>query len=213
MKFISLLIMIIAVSACENSEHKYQILNNESEIYRLNKISGEIVVIGKEGIQKYDEEYITQRYKDNSLLSDLVTDYDISFPESSGEMWTILNYKWRNDKIIYRFEFGPYSSDLNNEFGSPYKSNFVTLSFIDKDGFEVVSKSIKLNSLTSIVDESGKATHWIASGDILCSQDDYKLIKNYTLPWAFQDQTTNKIRIFSRGLEKSRETSKKKETN
>jgi hypothetical protein len=169
----------------------------------LNTKSGEIVVFGRDGIQKYDEEYIRQRYQQNSELGNLKTEDKKTFPESNNQMWTKLKYKWRNDKILFQYTFGPYSDDLHKRMKDSFSS--ITLTFIDKDGFDVASQRIKLNSLIRVVDENGNPNLWRKEGEIPCSKDDYELIEAYSTPWSFTKELRDAIAKHSVKVKKERE--------
>lgn len=204
-KILTLLMLCALLAGCNLQEEKpkYQMLNAGTDVYRLNTTSGEIVVFGRDGIQKYDDEYIRQRYQQKSALSDLKTDDNKTFPESNEQMWTKLKYKWRNDKILFQYTFGPYSENLHKKLGDSY--NAITLTFVDKDGFDVVSQRINFNSLMRIVDEIGNPNFWQKEGEISCSKDDYKLIEGYSAPWSFTKELKNAIVEHSLKVKKERQ--------
>jgi hypothetical protein len=200
---VTLCALLVGCNQQKEEKPKYEMLNAGPDVYRLNTTSGEIVVFGRDGIQKYDDEYIRQRYQHKSALSDLKTDDQQTFPESDGQMWAKLKYKWRNDKILFQYTFGPYSDDLHNEFRN--SSSSITLTFIDKDGFDVVSQAVRLDSLMRIVDETGNPSLWQKEGEISCSKDDYKLIEAYSAPWSFSKEVKSAIAKHGEKVKKQRQ--------
>ena len=217
MKKISIIFAIIAcsllVASCDQDKHspKYQVLTANNNIYRVNTQSGEITVFTHNGIKKYDDYYIDQALQEESKLSQLYTEDGKTFPESNGQMWTKLYYKWRNNRILYRYSFGPYSDEIQkalvaeeDEFrpieDGPKSS--VTLKFLDKDGFPVVYDYFHLSSSTRIVDEHGSPTCWEKGGEIPCSKDDFMLITSNSVSWDFGKSSEEAIKRYAKVLKK-----------
>lgn len=205
MKKLSIIVIVaccLMATACDQDKKspKFQLLTAGKNIYRLNTQSGEIIVFSQNGIKKYDDDYISKALQKESGLSQLKTDKSKTFPESNGQMWTILSYKWRNDKILYRYTFGPYSGKLQkalNDFSSS-----ITLNFLDKDGFPVVTQIISLSSLIRIVDEDGRPLYWQKEGKISCSKDDYLLITSNSISWSFSKSLRESVNNYAKILEK-----------
>jgi len=200
---------IFMVTACDQDRKSpnFQLLTANKKVYRLNTQSGEIIVFSRSGIKKYDDNYIAQAFQRESGLSKLRTDKK-TFPESNGHMWARLSYKWRNDNILYRYSFGPYSDELQkalNDFSSS-----ITIEFLDKDGFPVVTQNISLSSLTRIIDENGKPTFWQKEGKISCSKDDYLLITSTSTPWSFTKSLRETVKKCTKALKKVHEENWKK---
>ncbi|MBC8526230.1 MAG: hypothetical protein H8D22_05070 [Candidatus Cloacimonetes bacterium] len=195
MKTFLIIVFTLLIIGCQQND-KYQIVTAETKIFRLNKNTGEIVVISKDGIQKYDDKYLEQ----DSELNQLRKDEERFFPESSKEMWSTLSYKWRNNKILFKYKFGPYSEILHKKFDEGINS--VTLIFDDEDGFEIASTKIMLSSLTRVVGDDGNPEYWSYEDYVKCSKDDYLLIKDWSLPWIFTKSLKSSIRGVAKELSK-----------
>lgn len=191
---------ILCINCAEDNspKQKYQIVDSPNGVYRLNTENGEIVLFGKNGIKKYDDQYIERKYKQDISLNDITHDESKCFPGSHETMWTQLSYKWSNGKVIYKYSFGPYSEQLDKVFKQANSS--LEVRFVDKDGFRIADFVILLNSLTIMVDRNGSGIQWEVEGELPCTKNDYKLINSYATEWSFSNSVKAGISAHSRRI-------------
>lgn len=203
MRSLILLLVIFLSSGCiqNDDSRNYQMLSINGDVYRLNQKTGEIVSFGKDGIQKYDNEYINSRFQSKSDVNDLRVESGLTFPESSGQLWMRVQYKWRNDKIMYRLSFGPYSDKLREKMT---RNDNISVMFHDKDYFAVANADILLNSFARVVDENGEVAYLRSEGEVSCSKDDYELVSSINTSWSFGNELRDEIKLFSDSLKKTR---------
>jgi hypothetical protein len=181
----------------------YELTVEKDKIVRFDKINGEIIVIQNDGqIIKHDNISI---YKETILKEPGLKTSRKSFPGSS-EMFGNLSYKWKSNKILFDYKFGPYSGGIGD--AKDAYDNFEVI-FVDSDNLPIVTKSIYLKDAIRTVGSDNKPVYWHINGEIYCKLKDFNDISNFTYQWSFSDKLDKAIESFDKKLK----AKKKKETS
>lgn len=165
-------------------EEPYTVLLDGERIVRLNKQSGEILEIRDDGIRRYDESYVIDIYTKQSSMGQLKRDNN-ELPETNGLMYADISYKWRNNKILYSINLGPYHEEL--EKVRVNSASTLYLQALDADGFAIKDVAVLFSGLTRIQNDKSTVVEWQQSGEIECVKDDYLLVDSWSLKWFYED--------------------------
>lgn len=198
-KIIVLVLILFAVSSCEQSElNKYELKNVDNKIIRLNKKTGEMIVIDGTEITKIDDQFIQKNLLEKYSIYKPRYFNKRAFPESKGLMKADLALKWRDNKIFYRYTIYPYNEKVYESFGS----DSITIQFTDIDGFTVKSVTVSLNSLSRIVNDEGIPNAWSYEGSFSCNKELFQQMKEVSPQWRFSKELKLAIHNYSKILKK-----------
>jgi hypothetical protein len=163
---------------------RYEIFIEKDGIIRLNKETGEILIVSNNG-----ELFNINEAKIDKSPTEVVEIKDFGFP-GSKQMWGKLAYKWKNGQLMFRYEFGPYVESFHK---SLYETNpEFTLIFTDKDFFTIVDKTISFwnqsNKITRIVGIEGEPSYLSYENSIECDKHDFLGVKNESYTWSYTDE-------------------------
>jgi len=232
-----LMSIYLLISGCNWLTNDYQIITHDNTVYRLNTRTGELIIINNDkSIEKYCNDYIKDVFSDKSQVIRIknasfsyspfneLKSYKDYFPGSSKQMWTLLKYKWRNNEILFNYEFGPYSEELDKIIEKRFRKDppiteedifdrifpeKLTLHFIDEDGFDITSIIIELQDFLRIYDENGQIHHWKCDGSLECSLIDYIAISGYEISWSLGKVFKKALHSYSNELKLKNESSPK----
>lgn len=202
MKKLLLFIMsLLLLSGCEDfGPNKYELKKADNKLIRLNKKTGEMIVLNGNNILKIDDHYIKSKTKEIEDLHKPIFFNKRAFPESKGLMKTNLALKWIDNKILYQYIIYPYDEDIYQSFKKG--SDSLTIQFIDIDGFEIKSATVTLSALIRSVDDAGTPNAWSYDGSLSCDQELFQLIKDVSPQWRFSKELRSSIRKHATRLEK-----------
>ena len=201
MKHIFIIISCLFLFGCDQfpTFKNYDLTVKDDTLIRFNKQTGEIVIVGKDGsLIKVDNAFINKASL-SEVPSELKTDKRLNFPMSS-KMWSTVKYKWRNENILFSYEFGPYSDEIQNEMKND--SNAISIMFIDVDGFDIVKKRILLSDCIRAIGDNNLPSHWNYEGKVSCDKKNFDLVSYNSHQWWFSDKLNQTIAEFDKKIEK-----------
>ncbi len=166
----------------------YEIFWDGDRIIRLDRSSGDLLLINETTISAFDQESQSMKQINDFPNTDIfypVRTADKIFPQSQGAFWQRIEYKLIGDQLRYKYEWGPYIETLNEKLGETV--SMIHLIFTDIDGFEVLRSTVRLNSPTRIHGADGSIAHLQYEGSIDCSSEIYDLISAVSVTWMFDD--------------------------
>jgi len=199
-------IFIVALfSGCDISEYQlvkekrkldesenYQLIEGKNgEIYRIDKKTGEMVVIKNNKIIPIE---LAESQIDRELLEKKLQEpidwHEIQIP--GKRLKTNLVMSWRDNKIYYKFNIYPYQSllkieALRKDDYRKYLTQKITISLLDKNGFLIKEIDIYLKEMTYVVDDKNNITHKSINSNLNFDKNDYIAIANYTIAWYLED--------------------------
>ena len=185
--FATLLLGTLVLSGCSKEKPRFEMMERNGVITRLDTKTGEIISIRGEDIYRIDAQKIAEASTNAPSLGKLKNFGPVSFPHANGKVSMKLDCKWRKGSMLYRFNVSPYKEELNKLIRDT--NNRLTLSLDDSDGFEVVIFRAPLSELVRHSGADEKAsTEWSAEAKIEMSKDDYALIHNWGWKWVFTDE-------------------------
>jgi hypothetical protein len=105
-------------------------------------------------------------------------------PEMKAEF--SLRTVWRDGQMFYQFAidgYPPAIAKLRGLSGSTRPATF-TLMFEDRDGFKLFDHAIQLNTMTGLIDDSGKLKGFESRGDTYVPADSYRRAAKWDLSWS-----------------------------
>ena len=123
MKYV--LCVILAVAAAGLLSFKYSLVSTENNVYRINRITGDVQLI--KGSRFVDIDKIGK-----SGVSQIKTMEEVALPQKNIKC--NLEILWRNDNLYYTFSASPYSGELKKLREGSY--------------FDSINKGFDINPLT-----------------------------------------------------------------
>jgi hypothetical protein len=197
MKRIIIVIFCLFLFGCDQFpiSKKYDLTIKDDTLIRFNEQTGEIVIVKKDGnLIKVDNAFINKANL-SEAPSELKTNKNLNFPMSS-KMWSTLKYKWRNENILFRYEFGPYSDEIQSEMVN--NSNSITIVFVDEDGFDIIKERILLSDCLRTIGDNNLPSYWSYKGKVSCDKKNFDLLSYYSQQWRFSDKLDQKIAEFNK---------------
>jgi len=195
-KILTIFLLLTFICGCENNpfnQEKYQMVEGkDGKIYRLNKLTGEMIAIkdNKIIVLETPEARRVQNVQ-NSRLEE-----PIEWGESriSGKKLKVkLRTCWRDGKLYYNFKAFPYRSlramyyKEKNETYYGQKWFGFTIKLLDTNNFVLSSISIKMWDMTRLVNEEGIETGLSSDSNISFSRKEYESIASYSIGWTLDD--------------------------
>jgi hypothetical protein len=197
------------VASCDQTpftnKTRYEIFIEKDGIIRLNKETGEILIVSNNG-----ELFNINEAKIDKSPTEIEEKKDFGFPGST-KMWGKLAYKWKNGHLLFRYEFGPYSESFNK---SLYESKpEISLIFTDKDFFRIAERKISFwnqsDKITRIVGIEGEPSYLSYENSIECEKQDFLGIKNATYTWTYPDEFKQVLKKVDQEIEEQSAAMKK----
>jgi hypothetical protein len=176
------------ITACDQmpfaNKSRYEIFIEKDGIIRLNKETGEILIVSNDG-----KLFNINEAKIDKSPTEIVENKDFGFPRSK-KMWGKLAYKWKNGQLMFRYEFGPYVESFHKSLYET-KPEF-TLIFTDKDFFKSIDKTIsfwnQFDKITRVVGDEGETSYLSYENSIECDKQTFLEIKNVTYSWNYSEE-------------------------
>ena len=92
-----------------------------------------------------------------------------------------LKTTWRDGRLLYQFEVVGYPKVIEN--ASRKSGTTFNLLFVDVDGFDLNSQTVKLNEMFLRVDDEGKPKGLEAQGKSYLSAEDYRRSTRWNVSW------------------------------
>ncbi|MFH1692096.1 MAG: hypothetical protein ABIC68_05985 [Candidatus Omnitrophota bacterium] len=179
-------IISIFLLGCE--QDKYQMIKGEDgKIYRLDKRTGEMVVVKNNEISSL-ETVESKKFK-KLLEGTLETPVDWPVMQMSGkDLHMRLRTSWREGRLYYQFMVAPYASLERicdkNEKDPYYGLNFgFTISLLDNNGFVIKEIPIRLLTMHRIVDDNGNAMSLSENSSLELHKGEYEAMAGYSPTW------------------------------
>lgn len=198
----------LMLSGCDQflSKEKFQIIIKDDIFIRLNKETGETILLNKDGKVINVDDIIANKANLDQSPTKLKTDKTMTFPGSS-EMWATLQYKWVDSKLLFRYEFGPYAEGIDKE--RVESSDSFIVKFQDADGFDVLESRIQLADLIRTMGNKNSPSHWNYESKISCDKKDFNQIAYYSPQWSFSKKMSQQITQLDKDLKLSKKESEK----
>ena len=171
--------VILAVAAAGLLSFKYSLVSTENNVYRINRITGDVQLI--KGSRFVDIDKIGK-----SGVSQIKTMEEVALPQK--DIKCNLEILWRNDNLYYTFSASPYSGELKKLREGSYFDSInkgFDIELYDENKFVIAHIPVKINEMTGVVDESGKPSELLKKGKINLSYEDMKLVKDWSTTWNF----------------------------
>lgn len=171
----------------------YEYTRKAPHVYRVNRFSGVTETATAEG-WKTDSELARLREREKKQIAAELkeskareaeerrkSEIELSEVQDLGELnlagaRTTCSISYSKGRIRFRIKLVPggrAKAVIDSEFRSSF---FLNATFVDEQGFAVVSERVSLEDLTRIVDDSGKAVYYEYEGSSFVSVDDYQRI-------------------------------------
>lgn len=180
---ISIILAVLFVLAIKSYflTDKFQIYAKNGELYRINKVSGQLSLINETRLVAIDEPN-----KMDELGLNKLKEWDKVHITQLDGIDLNLKTNWRNNKIYYQLRVSPYTKRLKNiregnDITNIYKA--FTIKLQDENGFDVLKITAPINEMTGATDEKNKIFGLSKNDSIECNYDDFKAIKNWTVEW------------------------------
>lgn len=190
------------IASCDQmpftNKARYEIFIEKNGIIRLNKETGEILIVSNDG-----ELFNINEAKIDKSPTEIVENTNFGFPRSK-KMWGKLAYKWKSGRLMFRYEFGPYTESF---YQSLYEAKpEFTLIFTDKDFFKIVDKTISFwnqsDKITRIVGDEGETSYLSYENSIECDKQTFLEIKNVTYSWNYSEEFHQVLKDVDKIIEK-----------
>jgi len=160
---------------------KFQIYSKNGELYRLNKINGQLSLINDTRLVAIDEPNKLKELGLNKLK-----EWDKVHIAQLDGLDFDLKTNWRSNKVYYQLQVSPYTKRLKNirdgnDISSLYKA--FTIKLQDENGFDILKITVPIGEMTGATDEKNKIYGLSKNDSVECNYDDFKAIKTWTVEW------------------------------
>ncbi|MCX7772640.1 MAG: hypothetical protein N2376_05945 [Clostridia bacterium] len=166
---------------CEQKTKWELVTTNDGVAYRINKKNGDVFRVTGLEIVKLKE--IDKRETD-AIKKSYVRDWPVKTIKNIGVVSLHLKTTWRDGELKYLLNVSPITSQVQKAIETKDSEARFNLDFSDKDGFELLTLTIKLQEMTRIIDDTGKPQSLIATGSKRCSVKTYEEIALFGIGWA-----------------------------
>ncbi len=161
---------------------KYQLTSTDGNIYRINKITGDVQLIQGTRFVKID----SVGHASTLRLSKFRKLDEITIPKHN--LKCNLDILWRNDDLYYNFNVSPYNDSLKRIREGGYFESLnkgFNIELYDANGFVIAQIPVKISDMTGVVDDNNRPTELSMKGKTHLSYEDMKLLKNWSTTWNF----------------------------
>lgn len=189
---IPLLASLLALSACSKTENvRFEIARTEKGLVRLDKMSGEMVAIDQHmNASLIDLSQINDPYSSEPLLEKVKPYPELTFPVENKVFTFHVITRWRKGKLEFRASVVPYHPGIRAV--NTGTEDAIVFSFIDRDGYEVLSLEPVFSSGHTTLHGDQKALRLETSTTL--SKEDYNRIAECNARGKFSDATKTAIK-------------------
>jgi hypothetical protein len=175
-------ILLLFISKYFISSNKYELVSRNGQTYRLNKINGKVALLQNTRLISIDEPKNSEK-----LMINKTNIWEPKhIPQLDGLNIKLMT-KWMDGKLYYQVRVSPYTKRLkksrDNSYDNIYKK--LIIKFQDDLGFDLLTVDIPIISMTGGTGNNGKIEGLTENGNVNCSFDIFKNIKDWDVEWNF----------------------------